>query len=146
MSTLESGDMIFQLRSGLMQVSAKLWRETRLIIIPTTDGNWRVAVRELILPASSYFRRRIATDVVVVGSDMVSGVGGNPVLLAVAPVTTSATTHTTVYQPPHPAFFDFHIKQLYSFEFRLTNSQGDPIRCIAGSPDFYLSLVFASDI
>lgn len=103
-------------------------------------------MRELIVPASSYFRRRIATDVVIVRSPMVSDVAGAFPMMAVAPVMSSPTVYTTVYQPSVIALYDLNLKDLHEVEFSLRSSDGSPIQFLANSPSCYLSLIFVSDL
>lgn len=110
------------------------------------DSEWRVGVRELIIPASSYFRRRLATDVVIIRSPMVSDIAGGRAIMAVAPVMSSPTIYTTVYTPSVIQFFDLNLYELHDFEFSMTNADETPIQFIANSPSCYLSLMFISDL
>lgn len=111
------------------------------------DGRWKVAVRQLIIPAASFFRPRTVTDVVIVQSPQCSTAVLNlPALLAVAPVSAGATIFTSIYNPPILAFFDFNLYTLHNFDFSLTSSAGTPILFNAASPPWYLTIVIASEL
>jgi hypothetical protein len=110
------------------------------------DARWKVGVRQLVLPSSTYFRQRVPTDVVVLKSPMVTSVANMVATLAVAPVVGGAIVHTTIHSPPILALFDFNLKILHDFSFSMNSAMNEPIQFRLNSPNWYLSLIFTSDL
>lgn len=112
-----------------------------------SDRRWKLAIRQLILPAASFFRARTPTDIVSVKSPQcTTAVLNLPAILATAPVAAGATIFTSIYSPPILAFFDFDVNVLSQFKFSLTSAGDVPIAFTAAAPPWYMSIILASDV
>ena len=98
------------------------------------------------MPATSYLRPRITSDIVQLTTSQIVSVTGTRTVLARAPVSTSPTTYTTVYAPPHLAFYTFPFRRLHEFSFGLFNCDGNVFRFAPQAPPFCVDLVFSMDL